>query len=255
MATIDQKEREGIDTKTILLSVLCSLALTPFTFQLTKSAAISTQSVLLLSVGIISTLFLASVYLIRNFLIKQRCPTESRSILRDYKPLRNIFKVFHKDENNYEPTPLNEKQPPNKKKIDPKYFKPKYIYHELMSIWGTTYTVITWGSVWIIGGTLLATERLANKIKTKCTREQQQDLLSANRGTGRNGSFASYNSSFSSSDSLTSEGSSKSSFRKISSWTKRSYSAARKRFNKFIGVGVLQITQSASEASEANQSR
>lgn len=253
MATIDQKEREGIDTKTILLSVLCSLALTPITFQLTKSATISPQSGLLLSVAILSILFLASVYLIRNFLIRQRCPTETRSILRDYKPLRNIFKVFYKDENNNDSTALNEKQPPNKKKIDPKYFKPKYIYHELMSIWGTTYTVITLGSVWIIGGTLLATERLANKIKTKCTREQ--DSLSANRGTGRNGSFASYNSSFSSSDSVSSEGSSKSSFRKISSWTKRSYSAARKRFNKFIGVGVLQITQSASEASEANQSR
>lgn len=237
-----------------MISVFCSLALTPIIFQLTQSTAISNESRLLVSSILAMTLFLPLLYLIQNFLIKQSCPTiETRSILRDYKPLRNIFSVFYKDENNNS-TVLNEKPSPTKKRIDPKYFKPKYIYHELMSIWGTTYTVITWGSVWIIGGTFVATERLANKIKTKCTRER--DLLGANRGTGRNSSFASFNSSFSSSHSVDSTGSGKNSFKKISSWTKRSFTAAKKKFNKFIGVGVLQLTQSAQfEPSETNQTR
>lgn len=251
MATMNQKGGDIIDKKTIIVTMVCSLVISPITFQLTKSRADSIQLGLLASVIITLTLFVISFYLIQNILIKNRCPPETPSI-SGYKPFRNIFNVFYKDDNNNSNV-IGDKQPRARKKIDPKYFKPKYIYHELMSIWGTTYTVITWGSVYIIGGTLVATERLANKIKMKCTREHQQDLLDSNRGTGRNSSFASYSSSFSSTESITSSRSTKSSFKRISSWTKRSYSAVRKRFNKFIGAGVLQITESSASAAETTE--
>lgn len=206
---------------------------------------------LLISLSVVAIVTIA-FHLTKSWVsfIKPRYPIQTPSTpstSRNYKPLTNLFNVFHNDENN-KSTILKKNLSPNKWKIK-KYLKPKYIYHELMSIWGTTYTVITWGSVCIIGGALVASQRLASKIKTKCTREQQQDSLNGTRGTGRNSSSAFHNTSFSPSESLTSKGSSKSlSLNRVGSWVKRSCTATKKKFNK-IGVATLQITQTVSDSS------
>lgn len=146
-------------------------------------------------------------------------------------------------------------------KIDPKYFKPKFIMHELMTFWDTTCTVITWGSFYVIGGTIVATEKLAQKIKTKRTRDTNGLKDSAHStSTGR---FDSFTSSFSSPTSTTTrkttqrrqtagcehQGRAHHSLNKISSWTKRSYSSVKKKITRMTsgtnGVGAMpQIEES-----------
>lgn len=127
--------------------------------------------------------------------------------------------------------------------IDSKYFKPKFILHELQTFWGTTCTVVTWGSFYVIGGTIVATERIARKIKNKYTKDHEHDENISSRGTGgRSDSFASYSSSMN--ESTKSASSPKHPLKRVSSWTKKSFSSIKKRFNKFVVTSVPQITNS-----------
>lgn len=162
----------------------------------------------------------------------------------------NIFRLLFSNgftSTNGNRSPKHQQQQRSRKKLDSKYFKPKFIIHELISIWGTTYTVITWGSFYFIGGTIVATEKLAQKVKSKCSREQRGlHNESSSRGTGWADSFASFGSS--ASENVEQHNTSASSIndntlRRISSWTKRSYSASKKKLMKlFTSTGAPQLT-------------
>lgn len=145
-------------------------------------------------------------------------------------------------------SPKQQQRP--RRRLDSKYFKPKFIIHELISIWGTTYTVITWGSFYFIGGTIVATEKLAQKVKSKCTREQRGlHNESSSRGTGWADSFASFGSSDSDDDDQHNASASSindNTLRRLSSWTKRSYSASKKKIMKlFTSTNAPQLTGAA----------
>lgn len=131
----------------------------------------------------------------------------------------------------------------HKRKIETKYFKPKFIINELMTFWGTTCTVITWGSFYVIGGTIVATERMAQKIKTKRTNSRENSFFSSsfsgqpNRGTGQSDSFL--NMSFRSSSGEEAGGQEQTNnryqnFKKISTWTKRSYASIKRKFSRVV---------------------
>lgn len=233
---MDLINSNDLELKTVVIGIVCSLSLLPITFHLTSSKSELSQTNLL---AYFSTILVSIIilYVIHNIL-KHRCQSLDAS---HEKPLRNIFHVFSTSSYyaNAEES-FKEKEANSRRKIDPKYFKPKYIIHELMSMWGTTYTVITWGSVWIIGGTIVATEKLAQKIKTKCNRENSQDLNN-NRSTGRNDSFTSYSSYASSNDSTT-QRTNRSSLKRMRAWTKKSFASASKKFRKYVSSGVPQLT-------------
>lgn len=168
----------------------------------------------------------------------------------------NIFRLlfsngFTSSSGNRSP---KQQQQRSRRKLDPKYFKPKFIIHELISIWGTTYTVITWGSFYFIGGTIVATEKLAQKVKSKCSREQRGLYNeSSSRGTGWADSFASFGSSGSEDDeqhNSSTPSMNDNTLRRISSWTKRSYSASKKKLLKlFTSTNAPQLTGARSENS------
>jgi len=140
-------------------------------------------------------------------------------------------------------------------KIDLKYLKPKFIISELMVFWDTTCTVITWGSFYVIGGTIVATEKLAQKIKTKRTRDSGNNLRDSAHNTSSSsfGRFDSFTSGFTSNSGGTQQGPNRKnatrstertgSLNKISSWTKKSFASAKKKVTKFTtsshGVGSV----------------
>lgn len=246
----------------ILVCVVCSISLSPLTFQLTNSVSGSGdnfQEDLFVYVALLS--LCSVIAYLAYHILKQRCqlllhvpdPRQVKSILSGVFSAHSIEQSEHTHDSPNKSTRSNT----NRRRIDPKYFKPKFIINELMTIWGTTYTVITWGSVWVIGGTIVATERLAQKIKTKCTSPQQQHHQHhhSSRGTGRFDSFSSYDSndtiSIGSSNSAGGRAANqtKSSYRRMRSWARKSYANARKRLNRFMSSGVTpQLTdrQSAS---------
>lgn len=234
---MDRINTNDLELKTVVIGIVCSLSLLPITFHLTSSRSELSQTNLL---AYFSTILVSIIilYIIHN-LLKQRCQSLDAS---HEKPLRNLFHVFTTSSSSYANAEesFKEKEANGRRKIDPKYFRPKYIIHELMSMWGTTYTVITWGSVWIIGGTIVATEKLAHKIKTKCNRENSQEFNN-NRGTGRNDSFTSYSSYASSNDSNT-QRTNRTSLKRMRAWTKKSFASANKKFRKYVSSGVPQLT-------------
>lgn len=62
---------------------------------------------------------------------------------------------------------IKNKHANNKAKFPSINIKPDIIYQELLSMWNTSYTVITFGSAWLFGSTIDVTERIAKKIKAK----------------------------------------------------------------------------------------
>lgn len=139
-------------------------------------------------------------------------------------------------------------------KIDPKFFKPKYLIHELMSIWSTTYTVITWGSAWMIGGTIVATERFASKIKTKCTREQQQQKWHRSSASTGHSDASSTDSSKSYTEANKTGLSNKNSLNRMIIRTRKYIMSAKKKLNKFRVSGSMpQLTDTAVVADQSNE--
>lgn len=239
---------ENYNTKFIILGIVAFIFLSPITYQLFKSEASSFVSSL---IAIISPITLTGVLMYITYnILNQSCQqsTNQQSSTTRTRQGRTFFKVFSSIDLTSNTSGNLESKPPTSSnnrrgKIDPKYFKPRYIMHELMSMWGTTYTVITWGSVWVIGGTIVATEKLAQKIKTKCSREQQSDTNDySSRSMRRGDSSESYSSSSIFDRTTDSDNAqNKSSLRKVRSWTRKSYASARRRFNKFFGSAVPQI--------------
>lgn len=241
------KEEESADKKSILFGAMLSLALAPIIFKLTRLIEVDHFKSNLLA-SILTLVFSGILIYIINDHLRQNChqiggrdksrlKSSQRSII--FALLSSPASVFLSNSgkhNNQQGQQLDKEQSQNssRKKIDPKYFKPKFIIHELMTFWGTTYTVITWGSFYVIGGTIVATEKLARKIKTKCSREQQSDFQNSSRGTGRSDSFMSYTSE----DENTTSENQRDPLRRMSSWTKRSFSSIRKRFTKFVGSSM-----------------
>lgn len=257
-------------TNTILVSVIISLTLSPITFHWTSCLnATSKQSDL---IACLLTLILSGVLaLIINNILNRRCQQFTVNLERPPLLKKTLLRVFSSSKTPISPLKSSvyhgsvvhdspqDKHSRSNIRIDPKYFKPKYIMHEVMSMWGLTYTVVTWGSVWVIGGTIVASEKLAHKIKTKYSREpqqqrpnhqqqQQQQSTDGNRfWNERNNSYTSLLSA----DSLTSldESTNKSSFKRLRTWTRRSYASAKKRFNKFVhGSTVPQLTGASNES-------
>lgn len=258
------KEEEDADRKSILFGALISLFFAPITFRVTRFIEQdSFKSDLFAS---ILTLIFSGVliFFINNYL-KQRChhsPSRqhNKSQLKSTRStLFGIFSsnsVFSNDSNNLKDNNGEKQQDEHensfRRKIDSKYFRPKFIIHELASFWGTTCTVITWGSFYVIGGTIVATEKLARKIRTKCNRDQQNNNLhNSSRGTGRCDSFASYASS----NESTTETKNKDPLGRVSAWTKRSFTSIKKRFTKFVGTNMPQITASVATLGGRSESR
>lgn len=237
---MDDQSDSDAEISSILLRISISLFLLPPMLLLLASSETGSLQSDVLKALLAITLSIVLIYIV-HIIFKQRCQLSSQQTNENQKA-KTIFSVFsltptNNNETNNDGCP-KDKQQNFRRKIDPKYFKPKFIMHELIAMWDTTYTVITWGSFHVIGGTLVATERLVRKIKTKCTREgQSRDIH--NTSSGRADSFASCDFS---DDSFQSEGS-KTSFRRVRSWMKRSYSSAKKKFNTFVGTpGVPQLT-------------
>lgn len=64
----------------------------------------------------------------------------------------------------------------NSHKSDLKYLNLKLVIDELVSICGTSYTVIKLTSAWMIGETIYATSRIAERIKTEYNEAKEQGL-------------------------------------------------------------------------------
>lgn len=234
------------EIKSICIGATCSLLLCPITFPLI-SQNISENAFFADVFGCLLTLLLTVIIAFGSHIVlKSRYTRDRNSNLRRHRSFfSQIFSISShahlnhqekKDSNNnsiYVDENNNVNHNSYRRKIDPKYFKPKFIYHELMTFWDTTYTVVTWGSFYVIGGTIVVTERLASKIKTKCSREHQQNPResgghNSNRSSGRR------ESTFTSASGTSETNSSiKSPLRRVSSWTKRSFNSAKKKFTKF----------------------
>lgn len=230
MSSLENNLDFELKTRCIICSLFIILLL-PITFQLTSSRDDIFQTDLF---AYIATILVSGLilYIIHNLLKQHSHLTEVPKTTTKQKSIFNVFTSTS------EADIFREKEANSRRKIDPKYFKPKYIIHELMSMWGQTYTVITWGTVWLIGGTIVGVEKLAQKIKTKCNRESHEEINNTSRGSGRNYSFASYSSY----DSQTSR-SGRSSLKRIRSWTKRSFASASKRFRFASSTGMPQLTE------------
>lgn len=238
--------------KLILATILSALFICPLTFRLAHLSNEDVQSDLF--AGILTVILSGSLICILHNILKRRSQTVKANFHEEKVPRMKIFRVFSsstlpasfltpKDKGSRANQDTQKSRAPEshkkKPKVDPKYFKPKFIIHELLSIWGTTYTVITWGSFWVIGGTIVATEKLATKIKTKYSRDVDT--------VGANMSSTSFESDFNqSSDSTgTPESSSgRDPFRSARTWTRKSFATARKRlFKCFRGVSLPQLTE------------
>jgi hypothetical protein len=147
----------------------------------------------------------------------------------------------------------------SRRRIDPKYFKPKFIIHELITFWDTTCTVITWGSFYVIGGTIVATEKITQRIKSK--RESSSTFFGENnnrnssRGTGQSdSSFASAFGSASQSDNnaATEPQSNRQPFKRISSWTKRSINSIKKKYSRAVRSNAPQLTSGPANESSSS---
>jgi len=209
--------------KSILLTAACSIALAPITLLI---ASIETGSFLSDALAWMLTIALCCcLAFIVNFLFRQPCQSHLGSHENSSKTSAHVFA-------SEETSHTKRKRTTHRRRIESKYFRPSYIISELMTIWGTTYTVITWGSVWVIGGTIVATEQLAHKIKSKCTRERgAQDPSRPN-----DNSFAPHSSFTSSSSSASSHSNST---KRLRSWAKRSYASVKKHFHRFAGHGRM----------------
>lgn len=193
-------------------------------------------------IGIASTIsivvtILAAIYLItrrsNQFLSNISTTTFERTLSASAGA--NIFRVFFPS-NSTQPIGNQDQKAQQKQKTRRK-IGPKHIIQELISIWGTTYTVITWGSFYLIGGTIVASERLAQKVKSKYNREQSGlHDESFSRGTGWSETFTSFASSSSAARESASSASNnqRDTFRRISSWTKRSYTTSKKKLIKLF---------------------
>lgn len=148
--------------------------------------------------------------------------------------------------------------------IDSKYLKPKFIFNELFTFWETTCTVITWGSFYCIGGTIVATEKLTRKIKSR-TRAPGQGYTTMNngstdhrhssRGTGqRDFSFLSGHDTASPDDISDITSQQKSRYRRISSWTKKSINSIKKQCTRTTRSGAPQIMCSPSSDASSSES-
>lgn len=251
----DSGGEQDLDRRSILLSLLCSLFLCPVAFHLIsdKDKQNNSFEADFLAAIIVITLSALLVHVI-NSVLKSR-----QSILRKQQGLKYhqqqehnksssksnlLFSVF----NHEELSNLKEKIRSNHRKIDPKYFNPRFIYHELTGIWGTTYHVILWTSFYVVGGTIGASERLVQKIRTKYRDSSEQhsnnrsrhNNSSANRSDNEDGESSSYlnflNLSTTSESSTANKKSSKGSLKKsVSSWTKKSFESTRKKFSRIIG--------------------
>lgn len=245
-----KQKMEDYDSKSVLLSIIASLFLALITYHLFGAGAGSPISSLIAFV-LTATLTGVFMFIAHSILtIPKNCQQPTQQQITGTNRGRTFFKAFSLstdvlNSSNASATSLDNKSQTsnNRRKIDPKFFKPRYIMNELMTMWGTTYTVITWGSVWVIGGTIVATEKLAQKIKTKCSREQTSGLSHQNssRSTGRQDSFATDSSSMFDRTTEADSSQSKSSLRKVRTWTKKSYASAKRKFNKFFISTVPQI--------------
>lgn len=150
----------------------------------------------------------------------------------------------------------------SRRKIDPKYFKPKFIIHELITFWDTTCTVITWGSFYVIGGTIVATEKISQRIKSRSPSQRGGSSSSifggdtnrnSSRGTGQ--SDFSFSSAFVPSAQQTSEPSTsepqsnRQPFKRISSWTKRSINSIKKKYSRAVRSNAPQLTSGSANES------
>lgn len=162
----------------------------------------------------------------------------------------------------------------SKRKIDPKYFKPKFILSELVTFWDTTCTVITWGSFYVIGGTIVATEKIAHRIKTKSSRSSNiwdssfiftqnstANQNGRNRGTGQSASSSSSafgRSSTQSGNNNTAtpdaqqQANQRQPFKRISSWTKRSVTTIKKKFSRVTRSRAPQLTSGPANESSSS---
>lgn len=226
---------DDIDRRSIVLSIICTLLIMPLAFHLmiSDSETISKDLLAFISVTILSVVFaLIAKGKINPAQIQSRPNVEKRT--------SNKFNVFTSTNFNN----IRDKHANLKRKMNSRYLKPNYIVNELMSMWSTTYTVITFSSAWVFGSTICATERLARKIRNKYQRDGQQNL--------RSDSFSSNDSQlfddFSSSDDRTYPGPGEkvNLLTRMSSWTKRSFSSFTRKFGKIVTPGPNHINKSIS---------
>ena len=227
-------------------------------------------AILVTSLLCITFMALISIYLkyYQRHLLKQR-PPQQRSILQKLfldpyigllsKDDHHENSSFHSYSKSNSPN-KHDQSGTNNKRIDSKYFKPRVIYTELMTFWDTTCAVITWGSFYLIGGTIVATERMAQKIKRSSTRESsfKNASISSNKGTGKNYSFMNFNSSSSDVDVAESQETEncKHAYKKISTWSKRSFSSAKKKFSRLTNqLSVAPTTNNGHRNNIASRSR
>lgn len=234
--SVNTHRADDDEMKSVLFGLVCSLLLSPFTFQITQSDSSIFGSDLS---ACVLTIFVAVIIAFStHYLLKRNC----HIIQRLDKQQKLLFNAFSSNPALKDASPNKGREAQyQRRKIDPKYFKPKFIIHELITFWDTTYSVITWGSFYVIGGTIVVTERLAQKIKTKCAREQQGSTYQSGHRE-RNDSSFSYSSSASGAND-NSFGSTKTPLRRVASWTKKSFSSAKKRLAKFANsTTILEIT-------------
>lgn len=228
---LDQSVGQNSDKKSILLSLLCSLFICPIAFHIRNRSSDSLEKDILAAILVI-TVSAIIVYIVNNVLKQNRFESMRKQLQQQEqinKSNKNtIFNVFNVGQD------LKEKLKTNQPKLDSKYFNPRFIVHELMEMWGTTYTVITWSSFYIIGGTIGATERLAQKIKTKYNRQREyqsyETFMNASSSMNRSDSTSTNSTN-------SSRRQSKSSLRRVSSWTKKSFESTRNRLSRLISSG------------------
>lgn len=281
---------EDLDPKrtALVMGPLLGLLSAPIVFELTKLAEDGQHSFKLDLIAAIVTILLSVAFmvLIDNYLTYHCHLTKRDQLLRAWQQRSFIQKLFAVFSNDAPPGSAAAGSPNNssfsflqadrsfsgehdqhRRKIDPKYFKPKFIINELMTFWGTTCTVITWGSFYVIGGTIVATERIAQKIKAKRASANPNNSSfntsfggfggsSTNRGAGQNESFLnmSFMSNQNHGDANQEPTSRRHAFKRISSWTKRSYTTIKKKFSRVVTTNAPRLNSLTSPLNTSNMS-
>lgn len=136
---------------------------------------------------LLASIISLSIFIIKNFMKKRNdtnpqrsnTPSNNNQNDRQTKSIYSLFNGIFTSEDK-----LKERRTTFRQKKSTKYEKADLIMHDLLAMWVTTYTVISFGSARILGSTLNATERLMRKIRTKYKSPRKQTDQSANLKKG-----------------------------------------------------------------------
>lgn len=170
------------DPKSMILRFVCFLLIFSIAFQLFDSPS-ETLSHDLLICAIIILLSVICIYIATRLSKKKKQTILAQSNVKSKTTSRLFNGLFSSDEFHEK---LRERQAQFRKKVNSRYQRADVLMQELMVMWTTTFTVITFGSARVFGSTMTATEKLVGIIKTKCRSPRKKNNSANDSSRGAN---------------------------------------------------------------------